>query len=287
MMTVKVENSHNPTTPSRSSSSEGILSSLSPGFSPGILAVFGIFITSGISALALLRCLRAPCHLVGLSLLALLAPFAMALSLSIPPAQPNSTGPPHSAQLPRPNSLGPTHSAQLTRPSSLDPTHSAQLPRPNSLGPTHSAQLPRPNSLGPTHSAQLYPLGPTHSAQLTRPNSTRSAQLTQPNSLGPTHSAQLTRPSSLDPLIPTQLDSPGPTHSAPTRPTQLARPNSNPAHLVPLSQPSSLYLPCDQLTGWPTNQPPTLWDHVLPEPSCISLQSTHLNDFVVTGGGVM
>ena len=177
--------------------------------------------------LALLRCLRAPCHLVDLSLLALLAPFAMALSLSIPPAQPNSTGPPHSAQLPRPNSLGPT-------------------------------LLARPNSLGPTHLAQFYSLGPTHSAQLTRPdspNSTHSARLTRPNSFGLTHSPQLIRP--------------------------------NPAHLVPLSQPSSLNLPCDQLTGWPTNQPPTLWDHVLPEPSCISLQSTHLNEFVVTGGGVM
>ena len=73
-------------------------------------------------------------------------------SLSIPPTQPNLTGPPHSAQLPRPNSLGPT-----------------LLARPNS---TRSAQLTRPNS--------------TRSAQLTRPNSTRSAQLTRPSSLIPT-----------------------------------------------------------------------------------------------------
>ena len=102
---------------------------------------------------------------VGLSLLAMLAPFTMALSLSIPPAQPNSTGPPHSAQLPRPNSLGPT---LLARPNS---TRSAQL---YSLGPTHSAQLTRP------HSSQL---DSTCLAQLTWPDSS------QLNSPGPTHSA--------------------------------------------------------------------------------------------------
>ena len=163
MMTVEGRELLQPHNPLKSSSSEGILSSLSPGFSPSLYCSWGFSLSLGSSSppLALLRCLRAPCHLVGLSLLALLAPFAMALSLSIPTAQPNSTGLPHSAQLPRPNSLGPTHSAQFY---SLGPTHSAQLTRPthpnstqlawpSSLGPTRPTQLTRPDSPGPTHSA--------------------------------------------------------------------------------------------------------------------------------------
>ena len=172
--------------------------------------------SSSISALALLRCLRAPCHLVGLSLLSLLVPFAMALSLSNPPAQPNSTG-------------------QLTRP-----THpnSTQLAWPNSLGPTHPTQLAWSNSLGLTHSTQLI----------------RSTQLTWSHSVNPARSTCHV------------------TNSLAGQPT-----NHLPSGINVLLEPSSLPYLC----------PPIFWDHVLLESSCISLQSTHLNDFVVTGGGVM
>ena len=146
---------------------------------------------------------------------------------------------------------------------SFDPPCPTQLDWPNSLGLT---LLARPNS---TRSAQLNSLGPTHSAQLTRPTHPKSTQLAWPNSLGPTRPTQLARPNSL-----------GLTHSL-----QLIRPN--PAHLVPLSQPSSLNLPCDQLTGQPTNHLPSgITCSQNPHASLYS-PCTHLNDFVVTGGGVM
>ena len=149
----------------------------------GILAVFGIFITSGISALALLRCLRAPCHLVGLSLSLLLLWHSL-FQFPLP-------SPPHSAQLPRPTSLGPT---LLARPNSLGPT---LLARPNSLGPTHSAQLTRPSSLDPIIPTRLNSPGPTHPTQPARPIS-----------LGLTHS-----PSSFDPTQLTWSHSVNPARS--------------------------------------------------------------------------
>ena len=137
----------------------------------GILAVFGIFITSGISALALLPvsellAISWACHFWLCSLQHSLFRFPLPGPTLL--AQPNST---HSAQLTRPNSLGPAHSAQLTRP-----THpnSTRLAWPNSLGPdspnsTRPTQLARPNSLAPAHSTQPSSPGPTQSTQLAQP----------------------------------------------------------------------------------------------------------------------
>ena len=148
MMTVESRELSQPHNPLRSSSSEGILSSLSPGFSPSLYCSWGFSLSLGSSsplgsqplhsfAVSELLAISWACHFWLCSLLSLWhSLFRFPLPSPTRPAcltLPNSPGP---TLLARPNSLGPTHSAQFY---SLGPAHSTHSSQLNSPGPTHSA----------------------------------------------------------------------------------------------------------------------------------------------------